>query len=163
VTGHSAMALYRHFDSMEHLHALLWNECFRTMFQEQDRGCKEGDTPQSRLRCRCRAYLKFCSEHPNLYWYMISHRPEPERFDVENMGDRAFGRWVALYTQGIERGVFPKDMDVVRSALKTVYVLLGAGSFIAARSKGVGGLNTKNLVEEAIEMAMPQIFALPRR
>ena len=92
---------------------------------------------------------------------MISHRPEPEQFDVENMGDRAFDRWTALYEQGIKMRVFPKDMNVVRTSLKTVYILLGAGTFIAARSKGVAGMKLDDLMKEAIEMAMPQIFALP--
>ena len=157
------MALYRHFKSMEHLHALMWNECFRMMFQEQDQACEKSGTPRDKLRCRCRAFLKFCSDHPNLYWYMISHRPEPEQFEAENLGEQGFGRWVTLYKRGIQMGVFPKDMDVVRSALRTVYILLGAGSFIAVRSKGVGGLGHDDLVEEAIEMAMPDMRVLAHR
>lgn len=159
MTGHSAMALYRHFKSMDHLHALLWNECFDLVHGQMDEACSGTDSPLTALRCRFRAFLSFSKEHPNLFWNMISRRPGPETFGEPNAGDRGFARWQQIYQEGIDQGAFRPTLDPLRAALKTAYILLGSASFLASQSTGVGGMSPTDLMDEAVEIVTSEALS----
>ncbi len=159
MTGHSAMALYRHFKSMDHLHALLWNECFDLVHGQMDEACELADSSVAALRCRFRAFLLFSKKHPNLFWNMVSRRPGPEIYGEPNAGDRGFARWLQIYQEGVDSGAFRADLDPARAALKTAYILLGSASFLASQSPGVGGMSPDDLMEEAVEIIVSEALS----
>ena len=90
----SPMALYRHFKSMEHLQALIWNEGFSQLSAELARAYEAGGAGQTGLRRVFEVYVRFGIDNPGLYQLMFSVGPRPEEFGEANRGTEAFGRLI---------------------------------------------------------------------
>jgi AcrR family transcriptional regulator len=132
--GLSAMALYRHYRSMDHLTAALWNECFVRLRQHTERACAGRGNPADELRQRLLAYVAFGREHPHLFWFSISARPRPEQFGMENLGRSGFALLMKNIDRGIAAGCFRADLDPFQATLHISYVMIGMATFVASRA-----------------------------
>lgn len=92
----SPMALYRHFKSMEHLQALVWNEGFARLSAELAQAYDAGGMGKTGLRRVFEVYIRFGVDNPGLYQLMFSAGPRPEEYGEPNRGTEAFGRLIGL-------------------------------------------------------------------
>lgn len=106
--GVTAPALYRHYESKEHVLADVVREAYREFSKYLYHGL-EGGTPEERLRRGGEGYLDFALEQPR--WYkMVYISPEqigmeelPE--DIESMGCAVHQFWVDRLRECMDAGL----------------------------------------------------------
>jgi AcrR family transcriptional regulator len=130
----SPMAVYRHFESMDHLIAATWNECYERVLKSMDTAASGAADCTIELRCRLEAYQRFATEHPGFFWLMVSVRPRPEQFGMENMARRGFGQIREVIRRGMATGCFHPKLDPFQAALSVTYMMIGMMTFAASRS-----------------------------
>ena len=113
--GLSAMALYRHFQSMDHLLAVVWNEGFAQLLAVMNVSNESEGGGLAGFRATLRAYVRFGIENPGLYRFMFTAGARPEQFGLENLGLTAMQRLregiEALHRSGEVASHEMKDMD----------------------------------------------------
>lgn len=90
--GLSAMALYRHFQSMDHLLAVVWNEGFAQLLAVMNVSNESEGGGLPGFRATLRAYVRFGIENSGLYRFMFTAGARPEEFGLENLGLTAMQR-----------------------------------------------------------------------
>lgn len=97
--GVTAPALYRHFESREHVLADVVREAYREFTAYLHRAL-EGRTPEDRLRRAGEGYLAFALEHPR--WYTIVFTA-PERFGQDRLPDDIEAQGCAIHQFWVDR------------------------------------------------------------
>jgi AcrR family transcriptional regulator len=110
--GVTAPALYRHYESKEHVFVDVVREAYREFSSYLYRAL-EGRTPEERLRRAGVAYLDFVLEHPR--WYrMVFMGPEQMGLetlppDIETQGCAVHQFWVDRLRECMEAGLLEPD------------------------------------------------------
>lgn len=90
--GLSAMALYRHFQGMDHLLAVVWNEGFAQLLAVMNVTSESEGAGLDGFRATLRAYVRFGIDNPGLYRFMFTAGARPEAFGLANLGLTAMQR-----------------------------------------------------------------------
>lgn len=169
LSHHSTMALYRHFESMEHLLAVVWNECYARMSadiwigwdQVRGRGL-DGRNCADRLDRGFRIFVSYAKRFPNRFWFMFSTRPLPEQFGLPNEALKGFGGMAKLIESGIAAGEFRRDLDPLMTTLKLSKCLVGHSCLVAPTSIGeLQGIDPEVFLSATIADALANILAQP--
>jgi AcrR family transcriptional regulator len=117
--GLTAPALYRYYESKEHVLADVLREAYRAFAQYLYRGL-EGQTPEERLMRAGDGFLDFALEHPR--WYRMIYMP-PERLgmvrvpdDIASQGCGVHQFWVDRLRECMATGLL-RDDDPVQVGL----------------------------------------------
>lgn len=156
--GLSAMALYRHFSSMENLLAVVWNEGFAQLLavmnvtSESQGGGLEG------FRATLRAYVRFGIENPGLYQFMFTAGARPEDFGLENYGLDAMQRlreMVAVVRRS-EEGAAERSSEM--DAVFVWFLLHGLTTVaISGQAQKVSGLDVDELIDRTTQRILDAI------
>ncbi len=158
----SPMAVYRHFSSMDHLMATIWNTAYDQMHRETEEACRNLTHPAAALRQRLISFLDFGSAHPHLAWFIIATRPQPERFAMENLGQQGFAQLAALIRRGMDVGCFRKNIDPQQATLNASYLMIGMTSFVAAKAvSGATGLDQATMLENTVDWFLDDLKPRP--
>lgn len=110
--GVTAPALYRHYESKEHVFVDVVREAYRAFSSYLYRAL-EGRTPEERLRRAAIAYLDFVLEHPR--WYrMVFMGPEHMGLDtlppdIEAQGCAVHQFWVDRLRECMDAGLLEQE------------------------------------------------------
>lgn len=157
-SGRSAMALYRHFGSMEHLIASLWNSCYGELNEmiwgdwdhETGRGSDGRDRPAQIAHC-FRLFVRYMQEYPNRFWFMFSLRADPEKYEMPNHAIEGYQHVVRLLQLGAAAGDFLPDLDPMRATMKLGQRLLGFSFQVAPTAPGAMiGYTPQEILDEVI-------------
>ena len=152
------MALYRHFDSMGHVTAAVWNACFAELNERvwgdwdetTGRGSDDRDRPGQIAHC-FRQFTRYAQSYPQRFWFMFSAPLNPEDFGMQNLGMAGYEYMVALIRTGVAAGDFHPDTDPARATMKLGQRLLGFSCQVApTATNAIIGFNPKDLLDEAI-------------
>lgn len=112
--GVTAPALYRHFDSRDHVLLEVVNEAYRTLTRYLHRAL-EGATPEERFRMAGSAYLDFALDQPRMYQVLYA---APDVLGVRDLPEEtaahacAIGQfWNDRVRECMETGVLRADLD----------------------------------------------------
>lgn len=152
----SPMALYRHFESMEHLLVLAWNEAFiafRNLLQSKV--AQANRTSLEEFRETMTAYVEFGVEHPNLFRFMFSPGPRPGQFGLEDAGTvtwKFFNRQFGLLKA---EGLLRKETDPESALLLVHFALNGLTTVaISGQAPKLTGFETKEIVQRTIDQLL---------
>ncbi len=150
--GLSPMALYRHFQSMDHLLAVVWNEGFAQL-QTLMNVSSEGDGGGMRgFRSSLRAYVKYGLDNPGLYRFMFSAGARPEQFGLKNHGLATMSRLRDQLREMRAAGTIPESVDEQMSPLMIWFVLHGLTTVvISGQVQKVTDLDVDRLIERTTE------------
>ncbi len=158
--GLSPMALYRHFDSMEHLQALVWNEAFVNLQKQIIEAIARSGGGLENLRQTLRAYVEFGAANPGCYHFMFSPGPRPEEFGAENEGTATHQFMTGQIKALIDAGYLPEDADPAWCALFGWLSIHGMTTLIVSGSIArLTGLSMEALIESVTNSIMRGIQA----
>jgi AcrR family transcriptional regulator len=82
----SQMALYRHFETMDHLMAVVWNRGFGQLAEFVEAADEKAGQGLEGFRESLKAYARFGVEHPWLYRFLFAPGPRPEVYGLPSNG-----------------------------------------------------------------------------
>ena len=110
--GVTAPALYRHYESREHVLTDVVREAYREFSSYLYRGL-EGRTPEERLRRAGEGYLDFALEHPR--WYQIVFTAA-QQLGIDEMPDDLQSQGCAVHQFWVDRLRECVDAGLLRAA-----------------------------------------------
>ena len=165
---HSTMALYRHFESMDHFLAAVWNECYGQMNEliwggwDDERGRRADGTDRIELlRVGFRHFTGYAERYPQRFWFMITARPHPEMYGMPNLALEGFARMVLLIQNGMASGEFRGDLDPMMAAAQLSICLLGHACLVAPTAIGALQIDPEELLIKTIANALAELLPQP--
>ncbi len=150
--GLSAMALYRHFQSMDHLLAVVWNEGFAQLLAVMNVSNESEGGGLAGFRATLRAYIRFGIENPGLYRFMFTAGARPEQFSLENLGLTAMQRLREGMQLLRQSGQVPPRTQDEMDPLYVWFMLHGLTTVtITGQVQKVSNLDTNTLIDKTIE------------
>lgn len=170
VSGHSAMALYRHFGSKDHLVAALWNACYGELNEWiwSDWDDETGRGSDGRDRCgqiaHCfRHFIRYMRCYPHRFWFMFSVHADPTKFGLRNLGIVGYENVVSLLSRGAAAGDFQPDIDPARATMKLGQRLLGFSCQSATTATdAIIQYSPEELLDEVIDDVLNELRGRPR-
>jgi AcrR family transcriptional regulator len=157
----SPMALYRHFKSMDHLLAMVWNEGFARLDEMIRLPFREGRYDLAAFRRSIELYIEFGLKNPGLYQFMFSAGPRPEEFGLNNEGLKSYQFLVDQVKRLAQNGTLAPELDVQTASLHTWFVLHGMTSL--AISKQIGKVSDQDLDSIINDSVDKLLYSLERR
>ena len=152
----SPMALYRHFESMEHLLVLAWNAAFisfRNLLQAKV--AQTSGTSLEEFRETMTAYVEFGVEHPNLFRFMFSPGPRPGQFGLEDAGMVTWKFFNKQFDKLKREGLLKKETDPESALLLVHFALNGMTTVaISGQAPKLTGLATEVVVQRTIDQIL---------
>ncbi len=151
----SQMALYRHFDGMDHLLSRVWNLGFTQLIDFVTTADAEAGGGLPGFRESLKAYAQFGVNHPWLYRFMFSTGPRLEQFGEENEGLRSMEilekRVVALK----EEGYIAAEDDLAAVSLHLWFLHHGLTTLaISGQAPKAVGVELDRLIESTADRAL---------
>ncbi|MFC1573285.1 TetR/AcrR family transcriptional regulator [Candidatus Eisenbacteria bacterium] len=128
--GTTPMVLYRHFQSIEHFLAVVWNRCFVMLLEKMwpDRETPPGCVEE--YKHSFRSIVSFAAAYPNRFWFMFSTWWATEPYGIPDERHNILARFVDLYRRGVECGDFRSDLDSITTPLTTSSARLGLAALM---------------------------------
>jgi AcrR family transcriptional regulator len=150
--GLSAMALYRHFTSMEHLLAVVWNEGFAQLLAVMNITSESQGGGVTGFRASLRAYVRFGIDNPGLYRFMFTAGARPEEFGLVNYGLSAMQRLREMIVTLRESGEIRPDRSGEMEPLFIWFMLHGLTTVaISGQAQKVSDLDVDDLIERTTQ------------
>jgi len=151
----SAMALYRHFQSMDHLLAVVWNEGFAQLLVVMNATNEGEGAGLAGFRATLRAYVRFGIDNPGLYRFMFTAGARPEHFGLENLGLTSMQKLrdalASLRASGESPGGAEDEMD----PLFVWFMLHGLTTVaISGQVQKVSNLDLDDLIERTTQRVL---------
>jgi AcrR family transcriptional regulator len=150
--GLSAMALYRHFSSMDHLLAVVWNEGFAQLLAVMNVTSESHGGGLTGFRASLRAYVRFGIDNPGLYRFMFTAGARPEDFGLENYGLDAMRRLREMITSMRQSGEIVSERSGEMEPIFIWFMLHGLTTVaISGQAQKVSDLGIDDLIERTTE------------
>ncbi len=150
--GLSAMALYRHFSSMEHLLAVVWNEGFAQLLAVMNVTSESKGGGVAGFQESLRAYVRFGIDNPGLYRFMFTAGARPEQFGLENFGLDAMQRLREMIASIRQSGEITSARSSEMDAVFIWFLLHGLTTVaISGQAQKVSGLGIDELIERTTQ------------
>jgi AcrR family transcriptional regulator len=165
-TRRSPMALYRHFDSMEHLVTAAWGELSERLNRMIWSAAQQADNPIDELAIVFRGFVRFAEHRPQLFRFLIATPIRiPPSSTTHGLMD-GFHRMHELIQRGVERGVFRPDLDPRDEALRVVFLMIGNATLMVSSRRETVALCPPAMVleatlQEALAGLLPRPVATP--
>lgn len=156
--GLSAMALYRHFSSMEHLLAVVWNEGFAQLLAVMNVTSESRGGGLEGFRESLRAYVRFGIENPGLYQFMFTAGARPEEFGLANYGLDAMQRLREMITSLRQSGEITSARSCEMDAVFMWFMLHGLTTVaITGQAQKVSDLDVDELIERTTQRILESL------
>lgn len=150
----SQMALYRHFDGMDHLLSRVWNLGFTQLIEYVTTADADAGGGLPGFRASLKAYTQFGINHPWLYRFMFSTGPRPEQFGEENEGLHAMQMLHQRVVTLKEEGCIAAEDDPAAISLHLWFLHHGLTTLaISGQASKVVGVELDRLIESTADGA----------
>lgn len=151
----SQMALYRHFETMDHLMAVVWNRGFAQLGEFVDEADEAAGQGLKGFRASLKAYARFGVEHPWLYRFLFAPGPRPEIFGLPNRGLLALQKLHQRLTDLQREGYVAGGDDLAAIALHLWFLHHGLTTLaISGQVPKVVNVELNELIESTSDRAL---------
>ncbi len=151
----SAMAMYRHFQNMDHLKAATRNLGFARLSDALTEVYTSAKDPQDQLRRAFKAYVSFAQSYPGVYLLMFATGPGPEQFGEENLGIQAAQQLMNIIVSSL--GLVPpqSDPETEKAVFYAWFLLHGLTVFAIS---GIKDRLTSMPIDDLIEACVDRLM-----
>jgi AcrR family transcriptional regulator len=156
------MALYRHFESMDHLVTAAWGELNARVNAMIWSAAQQADSPADELAMVFRGYVQFAERRPRLFRFLMGTPIRSHHSILADGMQDGFRRMRDLVQRGVLRGVFRPDLDPRDETLRVIFLMIGSATLMASQKREVlAPCRLEDLLEATLQEATAGLLPRP--